>query len=86
MTLKLGIELASTAIWPAFAQGCKVRVNSEVWVYEARAKEPPLSNDILAKIVVTAVVTIAFAFWMSFDKSHTAHQALFSTDLSASHR
>jgi hypothetical protein len=42
---------------------------------EATPRRPSLSNDILAKIVVTAVVVIAFAFWLSLDKAQIAYQA-----------
>jgi hypothetical protein len=32
-----------------------------------------LSNDILAKIVVTVVVMIAFAFWVAIARPHAGH-------------
>jgi hypothetical protein len=46
-----------------------------------------LSNDILAKVVVTVVVMTAFTFWMAMEKAHTAHcQKDCPTDISAVHR
>jgi hypothetical protein len=46
-----------------------------------------LSNDILAKLVVTVVVLIAFSFWLAIENAHTAHcQKDCPTDISASRR
>jgi hypothetical protein len=44
-----------------------------------------LSNDTLAKLVVTIVVMIAFTFWLAIEKAHTARcQKDCPTDISAS--
>jgi hypothetical protein len=46
-----------------------------------------LSNDILARIVVTIVVMTAFTFWLAIEKAQTAHcQKDCPTDISASQR
>ena len=44
----------------------------------------PLSSEVLAKVVVTIVVMIAFTFWMATQRAHTAHcQKDCPTDVSA---
>jgi hypothetical protein len=46
-----------------------------------------LSTDVLAKLVVTVVVMIAFTFWLSMERAHTAHCPKdCATDISASRR
>jgi len=46
-----------------------------------------LSTDVLAKVVVTVVVMIAFTFWLAMDHAHTAHcQKDCPTDISANRR
>jgi hypothetical protein len=46
-----------------------------------------LSTDVLAKVVVTVIVMIAFTFWLAMERAHTAHcRKDCPTDISASQR
>ena len=46
-----------------------------------------MSNDVLAKVVVTIVVMTAFTFWLALERAHTAHcQRDCPTDISTSRR
>ena len=46
-----------------------------------------MSNDVLARVVVTIVVMIAFIFGVAMERAHTAHcRTDCLTDISASHR
>ena len=46
-----------------------------------------LSTDVLAKLVVTVIVMIAFTFWLAIERAHTAHcEKDCPTDISASRR
>ena len=46
-----------------------------------------MNNDILARVVVTIVMMIAFTFWLATEKAHTAHcQKDCPTDISAVRR
>jgi hypothetical protein len=49
--------------------------------------ETALSDDVVAKVVVTVIVMIAFMFGMAMERAHTAHcQRDCPTDISAIRR